>query len=457
MKLLHKKTLCALMAALLLLCTIPAEAAGGGRYIVKYRDKTALASAAETCGPFAVVDAGELRRLLTADALEWYEKDAPVALSEADAELSGIISPWYADKMWHLDMIGAAAAYEQGATGAGIRVGVLDSGIAPHAAFADHLTEGWNYVDGTADTRDELGHGTSVSGLIAGRSEEGFIGVAPEVTLVPLKCFQQKSSRISNVINGIYGGVDDFGCNILNLSLGFPENSPALREAIDYAAEKGVLVVASAGNGGSGALSYPSAYDSVLGVGEANSDGSVSLRSNHHKGVYMLAPGEKLTTTYYKGGYTEATGTSFSVPLVVGAAAALWSARPELTASDLMELLGQTATDGGDPGYDEYYGWGILNVRAALAAAKTWTPTAAEGVSLTLVGEGAAVWNKTTEPLDAYLLAAEYDGAGRQRAVGVTALHLAPGERAVTPVPRGNTRLFLCTAEWIPLTAPLDA
>ena len=96
-------------------------------------------------------------------------------------------------------------------------------------------------------------------------------------------------------------------------------------------------------------------------------------------------------------------------------------------------------------------------VRAALAAAKTWTPTAAEGVSLTLVGEGAAVWNKTTEPLDAYLLAAEYDGAGRQRAVGVTALHLAPGERAVTPVPRGNTRLFLCTAEWIPLTAPLDA
>ena len=81
----------------------------------------------------------------------------------------------------------------------------------------------------------------------------------------------------------------------------------------------------------------------------------------------------------------------------------------------------------------------------------------AEGVSLTLVGEGAAVWNKTTEQLDAYLLAAEYDGAGRQRAVGVTALHLAPGERAVTPVPRGNTRLFLCTAEWIPLTAPLDA
>ena len=121
-----------------------------------------------------------------------------------------------------------------------------------------------------------------------------------------------------------------------------------------------------------------------------------------------------------------------------------------------MDLLGLTATDGGTPGYDEYYGWGILNVRAALAAVKTWTPTAAEGVFLTLVGEGAAAWNKTTAPLDAYLLAAEYDG-DVQRTVSVTALHLAPGERAVTPVPRGNTRLFLCTAEWVPLTAPLDA
>ncbi len=452
----NRRIICALLAALLL-CAVPAKADGGGRYIVKLRDDSALASAAETCGPFAVVGAEELRRLLADDALEWYEADAPVTLSEADAELAGALSPWYADDMWHLDMIGAASAYEQGALGAGVRVGVLDSGIAPHAAFADRLAEGWNYVDGTADTGDDLGHGTSVAGLIAGRSAEGFIGVAPEVTLVPLKCFKQKSSKISNVINGIYGGVDDFGCNILNLSLGFPENSPALREAIDHAAEMGVLVVASAGNGGSSAISYPSAYDSVLGVGEASSDGSVSLRSNHHKGVYMLAPGEKLTTTYYRGGYTEATGTSFSVPLVVGAAAALWSAKPELTAQDLMELLGQTATDGGSPGYDEYYGWGILNVRAALEAEKTWTPTAAEGVSMTLIGGGAAVWNKTLQPLDAYLLAAQSDGAGRQSAVSVTPLHLAPGERAVTPVPRGNTRLFLCDGAWRPLTAPLDA
>ena len=457
MSLLYKRFACALFAALLLLCAVPAEAAESGRYIVKLRDAGALASAAETCGPFAVVDGGELRRLLSADALEWYEADAPVALSEADAALDGVLSPWYSDDMWHLDMIGAAAAYEQGATGAGVRVGVLDSGIAPHAAFADRLAEGWNYLDGSPDTGDDFGHGTSVAGLIAGRSEEGFIGVAPEVTLVPLKCFKQKSSKISNVIKGIYGGVDDLGCNILNLSLGFPENSSALREAIDYAAEMGVLVVASAGNGGSSALSYPSAYESVLGVGEANSDGIVSLRSNHHEGVYLLAPGERLTTTHYRGGYTEVTGTSFSVPLVVGAAAAVWSVKPELSAQDLMELLGQTATDGGDPGYDEYYGWGILNVRAALEAAKTWTSTAAAGVSMALTGAGAAVRNRTEAPLDVFLLAVEYDGDGRQSAVSVTPLYLAPGERAVTPVPRGNTRLFLCDWMWKPLTEPLDA
>ena len=453
---LWKKIVCLAVTALLLLSAVPAEAAEDGRYIVKLREGAALIDTAETCGPFPIVDADELHRLLNAGALEWYEEDAPVTLSESDALLDGTFSPWYADEMWHLDMIGAAAAYEQGATGAGVRVGVLDSGIAPHADFAERLAEGWNYIDGTADTNDDYGHGTSVAGLIAGRSEEGFIGVAPEVTLVPLKCFKQKNSKISNVINGIYGGVDDFGCNILNLSLGFHEDSIALREAIDHAVELGVLVVASAGNGGSAAVSYPSAYENVLGVGEASSDGSVSLRSNHHKGVYLLAPGEKLTTTYYKGGYTEATGTSFSVPLVVGAAAALWSARPELSARDLMDLLGQTATDGGEPGYDEYYGWGILNVRAALEAAKSWTP-AAQGVTMTLDGDGAAVWNQTSAALEARLLAAEYDGEGRQSNVSVTPLHLAPGERAVTPVSGGKKRLLLCSMDWVPLTAALDA
>ena len=458
MKRLRKQLICAAMAALLLLCALPAAAVDGGRYIVKFRGEAAPALAAETCGPFSVVDARALRRLLAADALEWYEPDAAVTLTETDAALTGVLSPWYADDMWHLDMIGAAAAYDRGATGAGIRVGVLDSGIAPHADFADRLAEGWNYIDDSADTRDDFGHGTSVAGLIAAKNAEGSIGVAPDVTLVPLKCFRQKSTKVSNVVKGIYGGVDDFGCDILNLSLGFSEDSLALREAIDHAAEMGVLVVASAGNGGTTTRYYPAAYDSVIGVGEVKSDGNVSLRSNHNDGVYLLAPGEKLTTTYYKGGYTEATGTSFSTPLVTGAAAALWSARPELTAQDVMDLLGQTATDGGVPGYDEYYGWGILNVRAALEAAETWTPGTSAHVRMTLIGDGAAVWNRTAAALDAFLLAAEYDDAGRQTAVTVTPLHIEPGARAVTPVPRGGrTRLFLCDRAWRPLTAPLDA
>ncbi len=453
---LRKMFICAIVTALLFLCAFPASAADDASYIVKFRDEAALAAAAETCGPFAIVDGRELRRLLAADALEWYEADAPVTLSEEEAELTGAISPWYADDMWHLDMIGAAAAYEQGATGAGIRVGVLDSGIAAHADIADSLAEGWNYINDSADTDDDIGHGTSVAGLIAGRNEEGFLGVAPDVTLVPLKCFQKKSSKVSNIVKGIYGGVNDFGCSILNLSLGFTEDSNALREAVDYAWEMGVLLVAAVGNGGTTSLHYPSAYDSVLGVGEAKNDGRVSLRSNHNRSVSLLAPGEKLKTLYYKGGYTEATGTSFSVPLTVGAAAVLWSARPELSAKELMELITQTATDGGDPGYDEYYGWGILNIRAALEAAKTWTPEAAAGVSMLLIGEGVAVWNKTAAPVDACLLQAEYDDAGRQSAVAVTPLQLEPGARAVIPVRRGGVRLMLCDREWRPLTAPLD-
>ncbi len=456
MRHLRRVVICAVVTALLLLAAFPASAADDASYIVKFRDEADLETAAETCGPFGIVDGRELRRLLAADALEWYEEDAPVTLSENEAELTGAISPWYADDMWHLDMISAAAAYEQGVTGAGIRVGVVDSGIAPHADIASSLAEGWNYVDDCADTGDDYGHGTSVAGLIAGRNEEGCIGVAPGVTLVPLKCFQQKSSKTSCIVNGIYGGVNDFGCSILNLSLGFSTDSAALREAVEYAAEMGVLVVASVGNGGTAAIYYPAAYDSVLGVGETNSDGTVSLRSNHNSSVYLIAPGENVKTLYYKGGYTEVTGTSFSVPLVAGTAAVLWSARPELSAGEITELLGETATDGGDAGYDEYYGWGILNIRAALQAARTWTPEASESVSMMLIGEGVAVWNKTSERVDACLIAAEYDAVGRQTSVTMTQLLLEPGARTVLPVQRGGVRLFLCDRAWRPLTAPLD-
>ena len=99
---------------------------------------------------------------------------------------------------------------------------------------------------------------------------------------------------------------------------------------------------------------------------------------------------------------------------------------------------------------------GESDMDGALEAAKTWTPEAAAGVSMTLIGEGVAVWNKTASPVEAYLLAAAYDDTGYQSSVSVTPLQLASGERAVLPVRRGGVRLMLCDGEWRPLTAPLD-
>ena len=209
---------------------------------------------------------------MRAGRLEWAERDGEAILlePEGDAELLGTLSPYYADKQWNLDMIGADAAFRQGFLGQGIRVGVLDSGVNPHPAFGDRLLAGHNYVQDAndpEDTTDTFGHGTRVAGLIAARTEEGYIGTAPQALIVPLKVTDGKSVKISAVCEAIYGAVDEYGCQVLNLSMGVRSDYTVLREAVAYAESKGVVVVSAVGNNGSNAMYYPAAYDTVIGVG----------------------------------------------------------------------------------------------------------------------------------------------------------------------------------------------
>lgn len=134
---------------------------------------------------------------------------------------------------WNLSMIGADAAFDAGYTGRGVRVGVIDSGINPHPDFADRLLEGRNFIDGTANpdsTDDEYGHGTRVAGVIA--------AVAPGAEIVPLKITNGSEISVSRLCEAIYAGIDDFGCDVLNLSLGVPFDRESLREAVGYAEKR---------------------------------------------------------------------------------------------------------------------------------------------------------------------------------------------------------------------------
>ena len=117
-------------------------------YIVKYRDSVPQLMDDSSACPFDVVDGKTLRQLRSEDAIEWYEPDFEVELfdeaEEETEELSGSMSPYYSDDMWHLNMIGADLAFRLGCEGQGVRVGVVDSGIAPHPALAGHLAHGYN-------------------------------------------------------------------------------------------------------------------------------------------------------------------------------------------------------------------------------------------------------------------------------------------------------------------------
>ncbi len=386
----------ALLTALFLAAAVLFQAGNetGEDYIVKVKDSGV---------PFLVVSRGEMLRLRRAGRLEWYEPDGTVTLLEEGA------AGYYTEDKWDLAMIGAEAAFERGLLGQGVRVGILDSGVNPHEELADHLLPGHNCMDGGEkdDTADNYGHGTQIAGLVAGTGENGYTGAAPGAELVPIKITEGKAVAVSTVCRAIYTAIDDYGCRVLNLSLGITTDHRSLREAIDYAEEKGVVVVAAAGNKGKSGLNYPAAYETVIGVGSVDRDGIRYYHSNHNESVFLTAPGVNVKTTGFQGGYVTATGTSFAVSYVTAAAAVLLGADAALTPADIRAILAGTALDRGAAGWDEEYGWGILSIAGCVTALEEREAPPCVFTS------ASTVRNDTDRDIDCTYLLAEYDESGR--------------------------------------------
>ena len=160
------------------------------------------------------------------------------------------------------------------------------------------------------------GHGTMVAGLIH--------LVAPNARIMPLRAFgADGSASLSQIVEAIYFAVDR-GADVINMSFSLQQDSPNLKTTLDYTASKGVICVASAGNDGSSIQVWPAAYSSVIGVAATDNMGIRSLFSNFGNSLVTLAaPGEGVITTYPQQHYAQVWGTSFSAPLVSGAASLL--------------------------------------------------------------------------------------------------------------------------------------
>ena len=162
----------------------------------------------------------------------------------------------------------------------------------------------------------------------------------------------------------------DRGPGVINLSLGSNRSEIAISQALATAIRKGMLVVAAAGNDGDGTneLTFPASTPHVLTVAATDEQNRVAPFSSRSRYVDLAAPGENITVaSALDQSWDAEDGTSFAAPLVSGAAAWVWTARPDLDASQLFEVMRRSATDLGTVGRDDATGYGLLSVPAALA------------------------------------------------------------------------------------------
>jgi len=329
---------------------------------------------------------------------------ARFALAAVAAVLAALVSPGLANaaetlraKQWWLDALHIDQA-QAIATGTGVVVAVVDTGVqADHPDLAGQVLDGADLdFSGNDDLgrTDLKGHGTAVAGLIAARGggPDHALGIAPGAKILPVKVLIQGGQGNSDLADGITWAADH-GAKIINVSDGGPDNR-RVTEAVRHALSKGALVVASTGNDG-GSVVSPAALPGVLAVGASDRTGALAPFSARGPQVVLLAPGTDIVSTFNRGtdgrpgGYNlPATGTSFSAPIVAGAAALVWSKYPHLTAAGVLNRLIRTADDLGPPGRDDQTGFGELNVVRALTADVPDVTANPLGTPGPVVGEG---------------------------------------------------------------------
>jgi thermitase len=291
---------------------------------------------------------------------------APVAVVVAVS-----VDDAYVLDQWGWSRVKADQAYDTGYHGEGVVVALLDTGVdVEHPDLAVNIIGGWNFVDDNDNVTDVDGHGTMVCGIVAAVANNGIgvAGVAPNVTIMPLKVISESGGNLFDVSLAIRYAADH-GATVIGMSLGGNSSRIplALEAAINYAYQKGCVLVAAAGNDGSNELFYPAAYDHVIAVSAIDEGDNKASFSNYGDYIDFCAPGVNILTTWKGGTYAYGNGTSFAAPFVTGVVALMLSKYPSLSPENVTETLRVEAEDLGDIGWDQFYGWGLVNAYAAVS------------------------------------------------------------------------------------------
>ncbi len=265
---------------------------------------------------------------------------------------------------WGITRTQAKEAWDSGLTGKGVKIAVVDTGIANHEDL--NIAGGVSTVDYTNSFNDDNGHGTHVAGIVGAENNSiGVVGIAPDADIYAVKSLDANGSGyLSDIIEGIDWAVMN-NMDIINLSLGTTSHSTTLQQIVDKAYSQNILVVAAAGNNGStdgsgDTVNYPARYNSVIAVAATDSSDKRASFSATGSTVEVAAPGVGVLSTYINNQYARSSGTSMATPYVAGNLALLKQANSTLSAKDLRIKLQQGVVDLGTAGKDAWFGYGLI-------------------------------------------------------------------------------------------------
>jgi len=352
----------------------------------------------------------------------------------------------------------ALAAYDAGATGGDVTIAIVDSGINPDLPeFAGRIHGASRDITSNRGVTDTEGHGTAVSATAAaGRDGSRMLGVAFDATILSLNTSDPTDcdgeDGCSHYDNDIAEAIDiarSNGARVINISLGGEGAGSTLLAAVNRATADGIVIVMSAGNEGEanpGGFALESARSGngaliIAGAHDARRDiASFSNQAGTGAQHYLTALGTSVRTIDHQtGGLAIYQGTSFSAPIISGAAALLASAFPNLSGQQIVELLLASADDAGAPGRDSTFGNGILNIARAFEP-RGATTLAGSGAPVSLGSNGTTAGPMGDAQGPQSLGAIILDGYSRAYAVDLArSLSTAPQERPLASALGGDT------------------
>lgn len=327
------------------------------------------------------------------------------------------------NRQWHYAFINVPTAWDITLGDPAVVVAVIDTGVlVNHPDLMGNMRDGYDFIsltqisndgDGIDPDPDDPGdscgagdssfHGTHVQGTIgaATNNQIGVAGIAPVATMMPLRALGCGGGTTYDIVQAVLyaaGLANDSGiivadpADIINLSLGGSGYSQFAQDAYTAARDAGVIVVAAAGNDGTSTPFYPAGYDGVISVSSVGSDGILASYSNFGSTTDVTAPGGATSADVNNDGFPDLVystdgqdavglpieftyeykgGTSMAAPHVAGVLALMKSVNGALTPADIDAMLirGEIVVDIGEVGWDQFYGWGLIDARIAVDAA----------------------------------------------------------------------------------------